>query len=91
MSCPTCDHTLGRLTGAEDMAFFNCERCGTVVVEAHDDKGGLVPGFPRHYVPKLVERCREFAGLTFSDLGAILGHLHRLGILESIYLPENRP
>jgi hypothetical protein len=60
---------------------FHCGRCGTV------KDGGNV------YVPKLVERCREFQKRfdepvctperDYSDW-------NRLGVRESINLPENR-
>jgi hypothetical protein len=46
------------------------------------------------YVPKLVERCRAFAADPLLPLLAVSGEVgklwHRLGIAESLNIPENR-
>lgn len=48
MACPTCDHTMQCVADGE--AVFWCPRCGTV------------RGYEKEpYVPKLVERTREYA------------------------------
>jgi len=44
MACPTCDHTMESCT----LTISHCPRCGTMIM---DD---------RIYIPKLVDRCREF-------------------------------
>ena len=78
MACPTCDHTLECFGVVEDMRLFHCPRCGTV-------KAG-----ESVYVPKLVERCREFAQFGLAHPQDSEFHWKRLGIAESINLPEAR-
>jgi uncharacterized Zn finger protein len=87
MSCPTCSHTLGRLCVHEGMAFAHCERCGTVTVTILDANPGS--DNPRVYVPKLVERCREFERIR-ATLPTVIDW-KRLGIAESIRCHEDRP
>lgn len=86
--CPTCSHTLGTLCVHEGMQFVNCDRCGTVVVRI------LEGDYPdRVYVPKLVERCREFEKtLPLEGMPSTLTRetWHRLGIAEAIRRPEDR-
>jgi hypothetical protein len=85
MACPTCDGILTRMCAQEDMRFFHCEVCGTlfVAIEGHD---------PLVYVPKLVERCREFEQTPFmvNIAGKLWAAWRRLGIAESINTPDNR-
>lgn len=92
MSCPTCDHTLSRWCIHDGMSFDGCDRCGTMVVTVIGQLK-IDPINPRVYVPKLVERCREFGSTMFKDgdLAAMQDAWHRLGISESIYKPEDRP
>ncbi len=81
MACPTCSHTMAALGVAEREMIFLCPRCGTT------RQGGNV------YVPKLVERCREFRDKAENGMGLspASAHLwHRLGIAESIHTPEGR-
>jgi Zn-finger nucleic acid-binding protein len=91
MSCPVCGHTMGRLCIHEGMSFDLCERCGTVTVTILD--ANLLVQSARIYVPKLVERCRQFEKsfppgnpptVSYSDWWK------RLGIAESINRPEDR-
>jgi hypothetical protein len=67
-------------------ALFWCERCGTLSAK------GI--GQETKYVPKLVERCREFE-LTLENETKPLDVLEQewilSGIAESIYNPEDRP
>lgn len=85
--CPTCSHTLSALTSNGVTAFWHCERCGTVVESMYDGK----PIGRNAYVPKLVGRCREFEKIALSSRGVEENDVwHRLGIPESINLPENR-
>lgn len=57
---------------------FWCPRCGSLLHEAMS-------------IPALVLRCRDFEGkFPPTDL-ASAKDWHRLGIRESINLPENRP
>ena len=84
--CPTCDHTLGRLCIHERMCFDLCDRCGTVTVTILDANPG--PDNPRVYVPKLVERCRQY---EIECLFSTRGNWDRVGIRESIHTPANRP
>lgn len=83
MPCPTCDATMEGI-GSNDRGdnCFLCPRCGTVLIDAFGQHGDKV------YVPKLVERCREFERLVkVSDIMAIW---HRLGLAESINTPGER-
>ncbi len=78
MSCETCGHTMEGFAAFT----FHCPRCDTVKI--------IRPGHPLGdavYVPKLVERCREFERsfppgnpptVSYSDWWK------RLGITESI-------
>lgn len=80
MACPTCDHTMHDICHQ----VYWCPRCGTV-------KGPV--GSPA--VPKLVERCREFQNeVNEHELKAVWVRFQhrwrRLGIAESINLPEKR-
>ena len=77
MPCPTCSATLECLGVLEDSPVFLCPRCGTVT--SH----GSV------YVPKLVERCRQFARIGLLTENAKRSW-HCFGLGESIDLPEDR-
>ena len=107
MACPTCDHTMELLhsPGTDcEPRIFQCPRCGTTkkttLVLARDGHGGKSVADVSEvvFVPKLVERCREFEGWMSSqgkDLRrfypeGIREELHRLGIAESINLPGDR-
>ena len=86
MSCPTCDHTMHHI-GGEDRRHFWCPRCGTIVTVVSET-------FTDTTKPKLVERCR-----TFQDEVLLEGVANtptvsawvRLGIMESINTPSERP
>ena len=85
MACPTCSGTMAVLCVHDVVQYAHCERCGTVKATILNANPGV--DNPRVYVPKLVERCRQFG----ETLGPGWGNLwHRLGIEESINLPENR-
>lgn len=76
MNCPTC--------GLDDMELIDvsewyCQSCGTLV----DCDGVNDP-----CVPKLVTRCRALAEAASP---ALMAELRRLGIIETIYPPMNRP
>ena len=80
MLCATCGNTMNAITIA--FAVYWCPRCGTVL------QGG---GYTS--VPLLVVRCREFARKPM-DLRAaeIVQEIwDRLGIAESINVPEDQP
>jgi hypothetical protein len=80
MACPTCDHTMAGI----GYGMFHCARCGTL--NLGDDKPGPI------VVPALVGRCREFTdGLQMDAEAELLAKAHRLGILESIWPPGQRP
>lgn len=84
MACPTCSHTLAKLCEVDRNKYFHCERCGTIVVE-HSNAWETV------YVPRLVERCREFhrqAVAQKTDRTADVWR--RVGIAESIQPPGER-
>ena len=87
--CPTCGHTMAKLcVSQQGDSHFHCERCGTVVVETGDTID------PRDvYVPKLVERCREYEGeFDKENIAQFYRNTwNRLGIRESIHSPEDRP
>jgi DNA-directed RNA polymerase subunit RPC12/RpoP len=94
MPCPICGHTLERLTGETGTGYYHCPRCGTVMVQAVDEDGNQLSGFPKVYVPQLVRRCREFrAALGNPAMGAAGANLtalwHTDGIEEAISLPAN--
>jgi hypothetical protein len=79
MACLTCGHALMTLD-----VWDWCPRCGTVQTIT-----GLDP-----MRPCLVERCRKFEeehNGTASFDAEVHEALRRLGIAESINLPENRP
>lgn len=67
MPCDTCGHTLALIGNDEDgCATRHCERCGTLVVERITRRDV--------YVPKLVERCRQYranhpVALSWDSLG----------------------
>lgn len=87
MSCPTCDHTMAKLT-QHDPICFHCERCGTVVTVIGTTKNV--------YVPKLISRVRQL--FECNEVGKSLGEgwlgfkevCQRCGITESINLPGDR-
>lgn len=87
MSCPTCGHTMeGLLQNSVCCAIktFICPRCGTMKHES----GERVT----YDIPKLVERCRayqkEFGKENIAQY--YRNEWKRLGITESINMPENR-
>lgn len=88
MSCPTCSHTLARISNSEPL--YLCERCGTVC------DGGPIGGsqwpWRAVYVPHLVARCRDFRARVIDSLGHpdVLDDWEELGIAEAINTPENR-
>jgi hypothetical protein len=91
MPCPTCDHTLSRLTGEVGHGFYHCPRCGTVMEQAVDSDANQLPGFPKVYVPWLVLRCRQFEGSLAPDSAPGGGRdWCALGIAEAINTPQNR-
>lgn len=88
MPCPTCSHTLhgvGEVPASGGRPIFWCPRCGTLV--GTDDGLGTVNA----EVPKLVERCREFEPIAFQTAESVWRSWNRLGIAESINVPEARP
>lgn len=94
MPCPNCSHTLQNLVTERDnydivvRRVFWCPRCGTIRMEVFENGIGSA-NHTTDEAPKLVERCREFASNSEDD--AYYSELHRLGILEAINIPENRP
>lgn len=87
--CPTCSHTLAILaTGPR--TYRHCDRCGTVV--AVDASGHI-----DIYRPKLVDRVRDFVAtggrgtMASAIVEIVKGIMHRAGIIESIWRPEDRP
>lgn len=89
MSCPTCGHAMTALHQSRKSLTWVCDRCGTI---KRNYRGS---DFEDIYVPKLVERCREYEkGLL--DCGtpspSYLGEdWQRLGIADAINKPEDRP
>ncbi len=89
MPCPTCDHTMEGIGDAAARRIFHCPRCGTVKIETYtgDPNAWAVDVF----VPKLVQRCRDFAERMPKE--AAFGRWsdwHRLGIAEAIDPPARR-
>ena len=78
MACPTCGETMAYVSDN----VMHCPRCGTV----RQTVLGNV------YVPKLVERCRQFThdAADYVPQEAI-DIWDRLGSAESIALPQDRP
>jgi Zn-finger nucleic acid-binding protein len=83
MPCPTCSATMARLASDNGFSFFLCPRCGTV-----SRQGGTMP---ETYVPKLVERCREFEKTHIPRTSGYMDLWKRDGIAESIHVPGERP
>lgn len=86
MPCPTCSHTMQNI-GATDARVFWCARCGTLMT-VHAD------GYIATTVPALVERVRDLRDTMKERVGFSAwdqATWHRLGILEAIYRPEERP
>lgn len=92
MNCPACSHTQQKVG---DLIFW-CPRCGTLTGDG--GKTGVTQ-FWLHQEPKLVERCRAFAGglalepnpvRTASEVfNGLKETWRRLGIAESINPPDN--
>lgn len=59
MSCPTCDHTMQKLSEIDPIRFW-CPRCGTLT----EINGWGEATRRQDEAPKLVARCREFASTT---------------------------
>jgi uncharacterized protein YbaR (Trm112 family) len=75
MACPTCDHTMQRISEAEKV--FWCPRCGTLKCHIVEDRFNDEP-------PMLVSRCRRFG----QSLGPSWAQLWwTLGIAEAIDTP----
>lgn len=79
MACPTCDHTMQRLTDGITW----CPRCGTLKYD-----GGY---FGNHYqpdpdVPKLVNQIIKLIDITKDNahISLITEIIHQLGITESV-------
>jgi hypothetical protein len=81
--CPTCFHTMQLLatTVRDPFRVYWCPRCGTVRQTASGKEVVCES-------PMLVDRCRQFAR-NDTEAGSI-AEFRRLGITESINLPENR-
>lgn len=94
MSCPTCDHTLDCIADSADgRRVLHCERCGTLVVRFLGDTAiaRISPIAQSVYVPKLVERCRDYVHDVYVRHNAYTpSQWHTLGIAESINKPEDR-
>lgn len=97
MSCPTCDHTMERITHAGEpvQAVFWCPRCGTIRTRMDT----MPAGESDDAVPKLVERCREFGKLQYlvpapseerTAIHRMRDEWKRLGIAESIHTESQR-
>lgn len=88
MSCPTCRGTMAAFSKALGSMDFLCDRCGTV-------RRVYSSGEPDDvYVPKLVERCREFEANEMPKENIAQYYRNawkRLGIAEAINPPERRP
>lgn len=85
MPCETCGHTMQSLTGMRPDRIFWCQRCGTLKMEC----GSFSESVP----PLLIERVRRFRELCNGGTGLLYDSAalwHRLGIAESIELPDNR-
>lgn len=94
MSCPTCDHTM-EMVGDYFISVAHCPRCGTLTVtRTTTDGDGDEEKLSHHsntYVPKLVERCREFERGIPTNVVSEMREWKRIGIAEAINKPEERP
>lgn len=89
MSCPTCDHTMSRLgcQYSECAGSWACPRCGTLKIGHEDGRFDII-------TPDLVARCRGFVDnltASWSPTEEVMERLRKLGVLESINRPEDRP
>lgn len=83
MSCPTCDHTMQKLS-AEEPTYW-CPRCGTLkTIQCH-----LEDGFVNLDTPKLVTRTRDLLK-TFAKGSAAANNAWHLGVVESCLDCTNR-
>lgn len=85
MPCPTCSATLDAVS--VEKSIWQCSRCGTMVMHPHSSH-------PHVTVPALVVRCRRFYVEAAGALGPdarVAEVWRRVGIAESIALPEDRP
>lgn len=106
MACPTCGHTMQNLgLSSVGRATFWCPRCGTLKVEtrtsfsrwACDGSGEHAERVHEEVeAPKLVGRCAALVMATAGQpnqslVAGDMARLHRLGILEAIHTPGDRP
>lgn len=82
MSCSTCGCSMAMIFNATRHKAYHCPRCGTIRSErlGHEDV----------YVPKLVERCRQFEDCLHVNTHQGKQWLS-LGVEEAIHPPEARP
>lgn len=90
MACPSCDASMQCVSSKvqDHEAKWHCPRCGTT---------SAVDG--QVWVPKLVERVREFVTLGLGSFGpadagkrqTFLQALSVTGVLEAAFLPDDRP
>lgn len=88
MSCPTCDHTLAKLCDDGPRKWYHCQRCGTALF-----RHSAAPAATVCYRPKLVDRVRQLEReyIPGDEYPPLTADFIRLGLSESVNLPEDRP
>lgn len=87
MSCPTCSHTMHKLSASPKHLWW-CPRCGTL----KEVVGHLGKEFTSTEAPQVVDRLRRFVRMI-SDTAAgrfVKSEAESCGILESVNRPEER-
>jgi hypothetical protein len=88
MSCPTCSHTMQKLSAAPKHLWW-CPRCGTL----KEVVGHLGKEYVSAEMPKVVDFLRGFVRMV--EPGPAGRYLRQAaetaGILEAVHRPEDRP
>lgn len=85
MACGTCDHTMQCIASGGPASTYWCPRCGTLrtVIRSREETQ------TKDEAPMLVTRCQKFEE-TIHHVDDI-AEWKRLGIAESINVPEEQP
>lgn len=87
MSCPTCSHTMQTIQTLPHVSHYWCPRCGTLTTST---RLAASESFDDNWRPYLVARCQNLDNRLKSKSQGRFELLDQVGIIEAIYLPENR-